>query len=77
VSLEVTIPDNYAGAHTMALSAIAPGGAPRVLTLEVWVATTGPLPVTGPSAALIVFASLMLIAIGAALVTRFRRREIG
>ena len=77
VSLEVTIPDDYAGAHTMALSGIAPGGAPRVLTLEVRVAATGRLPVTGPSAALFAFTSLMLIALGATLVARSRRRTTG
>jgi hypothetical protein len=75
VSLEVTIPDNYAGAHTMALSGIAPGGAPRVLTLAVRVAAAGRLPVTGPSAALLVFAGVMLVALGASLVARPRRRE--
>ncbi|MEV4509059.1 fibronectin type III domain-containing protein [Dactylosporangium sp. NPDC049525] len=77
VSLEVTIPDDYAGEHTMALSGIAPGGAPRVLTLEVRVATVGPLPVTGPSAALIIFVGLMLVAVGAELVARSRRRSTG
>ncbi|WP_433042530.1 fibronectin type III domain-containing protein [Dactylosporangium sp. CS-033363] len=45
--LQVVIPNSYAGDHTLALAGIAPGGAARVLTLAVKVASTSTLPVTG------------------------------
>jgi hypothetical protein len=75
VSLEVTIPDNYTGAHTMALSGIAPNGAPRVLTLEVRVAAAGALAQTGPHAALLTLTGMTFVAMGVALIARFRRRR--
>jgi hypothetical protein len=78
VSVEVTIPEGYTGSHTLAISGIAPGGAPRVLTLPVTVAAANrSLPVTGAPVGLLVAAGLALVGAGATILRLDRRSTRG
>jgi LPXTG-motif cell wall-anchored protein len=85
-STSVVIPQSAPiGAHTITASGVDPGGAPFVLSAAFEVTASGAaaapsaagntLPRTGTSTGLLVGASALLIAVGAALVTTARRRR--
>ncbi|GIJ47649.1 hypothetical protein Val02_45350 [Virgisporangium aliadipatigenens] len=76
VSVEVTVPDDFSGAHTLAMSGIGSDGNVRTLALAVTVAeASAALPVTGRDTHGLAGLGAVLLAVGFVVVGLARRRR--